>query len=109
MSDRQDNTEGPQPKFAEGGFIEGPLEQITIDLTRERIITQSEARTWVARANPGAVRGPISSDAILAHLSPGEAMIPGPNGPIHIRGAYGDQPMQVTEVDLDDLEGEARG
>jgi hypothetical protein len=49
---------------------------------------------------------PASSDSIPARLSPGEAMIPGPNGPIHIRGAYGDQPMQVTEVDLDDIEGE---
>lgn len=47
-----------------------------------------------------------SGDSIPAHLSPGESMISGPNGPIHIRGAYGDEPMQVTEVDLDDIEGE---
>jgi hypothetical protein len=46
------------------------------------------------------------SDSIPVHISPGEAMIPGPNGLIHIRGAYGDEPMQVTEVDLDDIEGE---
>jgi hypothetical protein len=45
-----------------------------------------------------------SGDSIPVHLSPGEAMIPGPNGPIHIRGAYGDLPMQVTEVDLDDMD-----
>jgi hypothetical protein len=54
----------------------------------------------------GPVRGPGSSDAIPVRLSPGEAMVLGPNGPIHIRGAYGDQPMQVTEVDLDDTEGD---
>lgn len=47
-----------------------------------------------------------SSDSILFHASPGEAMIPGPNGPIHIRGAYGNEPAQITEIDLDDIEGE---
>ena len=103
MSDHQDNE---TPKFAEGGFIEGPPEEITIDLTRERIISQEEVRTWITRTNPAVAQGRISSDAILVRLSPAEAAIPGPNGPIHIRGAYGDEPMQVTEIDLDDIEEE---
>jgi hypothetical protein len=47
-----------------------------------------------------------ASDSIPAILSPGEAMLPGPDGPIHIRGAYGDQPMEVAQVDLDDIEGD---
>jgi hypothetical protein len=52
--------------------------------------------------------GPVvaSSDSIPVCLSPAEAIVPGPNGPIHIRGAYGDEPMQVTEVDLGDIEEE---
>ena len=44
------------------------------------------------------------SDSIRAHISPGEAMVPGPNGPLHIRGAYGEQPAQITEIDMDDPE-----
>jgi hypothetical protein len=44
------------------------------------------------------------SDSIPVCLSPAEAMIPGPNGPIHVRGAYGDQPMQVTGIDPDDVD-----
>jgi hypothetical protein len=59
-----------------------------------------------ARAIGGPVRGPSSSDAILARLSPAEAIIPGPNGPIHIRDAYGDEPMQVTEINHDHIEGD---
>ena len=47
-----------------------------------------------------------SSDSIPVRISPAEAVIPGPNGPIHIRGAYGDEPMQVTEIDPDDIEEE---
>jgi hypothetical protein len=62
-------------------------------------------------ATGGPVRGPGFrtqgiSDSIPAILSPGEAMLPGPDGPIHIRGAYGNQPMEVTQVDLDDIEGD---
>lgn len=45
-------------------------------------------------------------ESVPVHLSPGEAMVPGPNGPIHIRGAYGDQPAEVTEIDKDDREDE---
>jgi hypothetical protein len=47
-----------------------------------------------------------SSDSIPAVLSPAEAVVSGPNGLIHIQGAYGDEPMQVTELDLDAIEGE---
>ena len=47
-----------------------------------------------------------SSHSVPARLSPAEAMIPGPNGPLHIRGAYGDQPMQVAAIELDDIEGD---
>jgi hypothetical protein len=42
--------------------------------------------------------------SLPVHISPAEAMIPGPNRPIHIRGAYDDQPAQVTEIDLDSEE-----
>lgn len=45
-----------------------------------------------------------ADDAIRANISPGEAMVPGPNGPLHIRGAYGEQPAQITEIDMDDPE-----
>ena len=47
-----------------------------------------------------------NGDVLVAHLSPAEPIILGPNGPIHIRGAYGDEPVQVTEIDPDDIEEE---
>lgn len=58
----------------------------------------------------GPVRGPrtANSDSIPARLSPGEACLPSPNPGkiIHIIESYGDEPMQVSEFDLDDLEDE---
>jgi len=47
-----------------------------------------------------------TNDSIPVRISHAEAVIPGPNGPIHIRGAYGNEPAQITEIDLDDIEGE---
>lgn len=47
-----------------------------------------------------------SSDSVPAILSPAESVIPGPDGPIHIRHAYGDQPAEITQLDLDDTEDE---
>lgn len=57
---------------------------------------------------PGQLAGIRSnSDSIPVRLSPAEALLPGPNGTaIHIRGAYGDQPTQITQLDLDDTEDE---
>jgi hypothetical protein len=49
-----------------------------------------------------------SSDSIPVRLSPGEACLPSPNPGmvIHVIESYGDEPMQVTEFDPDDLEDE---
>ena len=56
---------------------------------------------------PGVMRPATDSDSIPVRISPGEAIIPGMNGRlIHIRECYGDEPMQVTEIDLDDIEEE---
>jgi len=55
------------------------------------------------------VMGPRSnSDSIPVQLSPAESVVPGPNGPLHIRHAYGDQPMEITEIDMEDLENDDR-
>lgn len=40
------------PKFATGGFIEGPSTPITIDLSREHLITADEAHHWTAETSP---------------------------------------------------------
>lgn len=40
------------PKFATGGFIEGPATPIAIDLSREHIITADEAHHWTAENSP---------------------------------------------------------
>lgn len=56
---------------------------------------------------PGPVRGPNGgSDSIRVRLSPGEACLPSPNPGmvLHIIESFGDEPMQVTEFDADDLE-----
>lgn len=63
------------------------------------------------RKLPSPVRGPRSadSDSIPVRLSPGESFRPSPTPGkiIHIREAYGNEPMEISEFDLDDLEDDA--
>lgn len=59
----------------------------------------------------GPVRGPrpADSDSIPARLSPRESFLPSPNPGkiIHIIESYGNEPMEISEFDLDDLEDDA--
>lgn len=97
--------DGAAPKRATGGPVRGPGALIAgngVDCVFP--FTADVVRA----ANPSPAIDPqaVASEAIRVHLSPAESVIPGPNGPIHIRGAYGDQPAEVTEIDMDDLEDE---
>lgn len=66
---------------------------------------------WIKPPGPNPVIGGTGcvfpmSDSVRAYLSPAELVLPGPNGPLHIRGAYSGQPAEITEIDMDDLEDE---
>lgn len=62
----------------------------------------------LARPDAGGVTTDHDGQSIQACLSPGEACLPSPNPGmvLHIIESYGDEPMQVTEFDPDDLEDE---
>lgn len=64
--------------------------------------------TSIRELNPVRVPRPAGSDSIRARLSPGEACLPSPNHGLvlHIIESYGDEPMQVTEFNPNDLEDE---
>ncbi|MEU5156772.1 hypothetical protein [Glycomyces sp. NPDC021274] len=93
-----------------------PPETVTLPGGQEAtvIATVAEGKVlWTEEprrlATCGPVKGPgrLVGDSVPAQLSPGEAMLPGPHGTvIHIQGAYGDQPAEVTQISLDDIEGE---
>jgi hypothetical protein len=91
--------EAPQPIPSQPAWSEPAFPRIGLRIVHDRPATGGPVR------GPG-FRTQGTSDSIPAILSPGEAMLPGPGGPIHIRGAYGNQPMEVTQVDLDDIEGD---
>lgn len=92
--------------------VESELDHAVKQLTRFGEIWSGAAQSFCDQA--AAAFGPVmgaesNGDSIPVRLSPAESAIPGPNGrPLHIRHAYGDQPVEITEIDMDDLENDDR-